>query len=216
MCGIAKKLVPKGERNMLNALLLGTGALVAIICGIVALALAIAIIGWWVSTRNDFVRLKNRVEEGMSTIDVYLKKRFDLIPNLVETVKGYAKHESETLEKVVAARNLSMGAKTAEEKMAAANGLSSSLRTLFTAISESYPQLRANTNFLDLQTQLKTIEGELESARRYYNGVVKSFNTKRELFPANLVVKGMGEEYGKMPYFELDSAEERQNVKVSF
>jgi LemA protein len=201
---------------MLHSLLLGTGAIVGIIVGVLVLILAIAIIGWWIGTRNDFVRLKNRVEEGMSTIDVYLKKRFDLIPNLVETVKGYAKHESETLEKVVAARNLSMGAKTAEEKMAAANDLSSSLRTLFTAVSESYPELKANTNFIDLQQQLKSIEGDLEGARRYYNGVVKSFNTKLELFPANIVGKRMGEEYTKKSYFELDSEEERKNVKVSF
>ena len=201
---------------MLHSLLIGTGGWVAIIAAIIVVILAIAIIGWWVGTRNEFVRLKNRVEEGMSTIDVYLKKRFDLIPNLVETVKGYAKHESETLEKVVAARNLSMGAKTAEEKMAAANGLSSSLRTLFTAVSENYPELKANTNFMDLQHQLKSIEGELESSRRYYNGVVKSFNTKLELFPASIIGKRMGEEYTKKSYFELDSAEERQNVKVSF
>ena len=192
---------------------MGMGALVGIIIGVIVL---IILICWWVSTRNNFVRLKNRVEEGMSTIDVYLKKRFDLIPNLVETVKGYTKHESETLEKVVAARSMSMGAKTAEEKMAAANGLSSSLRTLFTAISESYPDLKANTNFLDLQRQLKAIESELENARRYYNGVVKAFNTKLELFPANIIGKRMGEEYTKKAYFELDSAEERQNVKVSF
>ena len=201
---------------MLNTLLLGVGGWVGIIVGVIVLIMVIAIISWYINTRNDFVRLKNRVEEGMSTIDVYLKKRFDLIPNLVETVKGYAKHESETLEKVVAARNLSMGAKTAEEKMAAANGLSSSLRTLFTAISESYPDLKANSNFLDLQQQLKRIEGELENARRYYNGVVKSFNTKLELFPASIIGKRMGEEYTKKSYFELDSAEERQNVKVSF
>ena len=201
---------------MLNALLLSTGGWVGIIVGVIVLILVIAIISWYINTRNDFVRLKNRVEEGMSTIDVYLKKRFDLIPNLVETVKGYAKHESETLEKVVAARNLSMGAKTAEEKMAAANGLSSSLRTLFTAVAENYPELKANTNFIDLQQQLKLIEGELESSRRYYNGVVKSFNTKLELFPANIVGKRMGEDYTKKPYFELDSAEERKNVKVSF
>ena len=201
---------------MLHTLLLGTGGWIGIIVGAVVLILVISIICWWVGTRNDFVRLKNRVEEGMSTIDVYLKKRFDLIPNLVETVKGYAKHESETLEKVVAARNLSMGAKTAEEKMAAANGLSSSLRTLFTAVSENYPELKANTNFIDLQQQLKSIEGELESSRRYYNSVVKAFNTKLELFPANIVGRRMGEEYTKKSYFELDSAEERKNVKVSF
>ena len=201
---------------MLHSLLLGTGAVVGIIVGAIVLILALIIAIWWFKTHNNFVRLKNRVEEGMATIDVYLKKRFDLIPNLVETVKGYAKHESETLEKVVAARNLSMGAKTAEEKMAAANGLSSSLRTLFTAVSESYPELHANTNFMDLQQQLKEIEGQLEGARRYYNGAVKAFNTKLELFPASIVGKRMGEDYTKKSYFELDSEEERKNVKVSF
>jgi LemA protein len=100
--------------------------------------------------------------------------------------------------------------------MAAANELSSSLRTLFTAVSESYPDLKANRNFLDLQAQLQKIEGELEASRRYYNGVVKSFNTKLEIFPSNIVANGMGEDYKKRPYFELDSAEERQNVKVEF
>jgi LemA protein len=160
--------------------------------------------------------LKNKVEEAWATIDVYLKKRFDLIPNLVETVKGYAKHESETLQKVISARNIAANAVTPDEKIKAANELTGSLRTFFSAVSESYPQLQANTNFLDLQGQLKNIEGELESARRYYNGTVKSFNTKLELFPDTIVGKRMGEEYTKRPYFELDSAEERQNVKVSF
>ena len=201
---------------MLHSLLLGTGAWVGIIVGIVVFVAIIAIVAWWIKTRNAFVRLKNKAEEGLATIDVYLKKRYDLIPNLVETVKGYAKHESETLEKVVAARNIAMSAKTVEEKAAAANNLTSSLRTFFNAVSESYPQLQANTNFLDLQGQLKNIEGELESARRYYNGVVKTFNTKLQLFPANIVGKRMGEGYEKMEYFELDSEEERKNVKVSF
>lgn len=201
---------------MLHSLLISTGGIIGIIVAIVAVILVVAVISWWISTRNNFVRLKNRVEEGWATIDVYLKKRFDLIPNLVETVKGYAKHESETLEKVVAARNLSAGAKTVEEKMSAANNLTSSLRTFFTAVSESYPQLKANTNFLDLQNQLKNIESELEGARRYYNGVVKAFNTKLELFPACIIGKRMGEEYVKKTYFELDSEAERQNVKVSF
>ena len=201
---------------MLHSLLISTGGIIGIVVAVVAVILAIVFISWWISTRNTFVRLKNRVEEGWATIDVYLKKRFDLIPNLVETVKGYAKHESETLEKVVAARNLSAGAKTVEEKMSAANNLTSSLRTFFTAVSESYPQLKANTNFLDLQNQLKNIESELEGSRRYYNGVVKAFNTKLELFPACIIGQRMGSEYTKKAYFELDSAEERQNVRVSF
>ena len=198
---------------MLNNLLFGMGSLIAVI---VVVILLIVLVGWYISTRNNFVRLKNKVEEAWATIDVYLKKRYDLIPNLVETVKGYAKHESETLESVVKARNLSVGAKTMEEKMQAGNKLTSSLTRLFTAVSESYPDLKANANFLDLQGQLKKIEGELEASRRYYNGVVKSFNTQLEVFPSNLVANGMGEDYKKRAYFELDSEEERQNVRVQF
>ena len=201
---------------MLNQLLLSGGAIAGIIIGAVVVLLAIIVVGWWISTRNDFVRLKNKVEEAWATIDVFLKKRYDLIPNLVETVKGFAKHENETLNQVVAARSVAMSAKTPADKVQAENGLTSSLRTLFTAVSESYPELKANANFLDLQNQLKSLESELESARRYYNGVVKSFNTKLEIFPANIVGSRMGEEYKKRPYFELDSAEERKNVKVSF
>ena len=201
---------------MVHSLLLSTGAIVGIVIGVVVVLLAVAVIGWWISTRNAFVVLKNKVEEAWGTIDVYLQKRFDLIPNLVETVKGYAKHESETLEKVVLARNVGVNARTADEKMQAANNLSSSLSTLFTAVSESYPELHANSNFRDLQAQLQKIEGELEGARRYYNGVVKSFNTKLEVFPSNLVANGMGEDYKKRAYFELTSVDARQNVKVQF
>ncbi|MBQ8320330.1 MAG: LemA family protein [Clostridia bacterium] len=183
---------------------------------VLAVILVIAVVAWYISTRNAFVVLKNKVEEAWATIDVFLKKRFDLIPNLVETVKGYAKHESETLEKVVAARNIAAGAKTAEEKMAAAGQLTGSLRTFFNAVSENYPDLKADANFRDLQNQLKGIEEDLEASRRYYNGQVKAFNTKLEVFPSNLVANGMGEEYKKRPYFELDSEEERKNVKVQF
>ena len=118
---------------------------------LLAVVLIIAVIGWWISTRNAFVRLKNKVEEAWATIDVFLKKRFDLIPNLVETVKGYAKHESETLQQVVAARNMSAGARTLDEKMEAANQMTGSLRTFLSAVAENYPDLKANTNFLDLQ-----------------------------------------------------------------
>ena len=199
---------------MLNNLLLGTGGIILIVALVVLLVIVPII--WWIKTRNMFVRLKNKVEEAWATIDVYLKKRYDLIPNLVETVKGYAKHESETLQNVVSARNIAMGAKTMEEKAAAENSLTGTLRTFLSAVAESYPDLKANSNFLDLQNQLKGIEGELESSRRYYNGVVKSFNTKLELFPANIVGKRMGEDYKKHAYFELDSAEERKNVKVQF
>jgi LemA protein len=198
---------------MLNNLLISSGGVVAIIVGAVLFVLVIAFVAWWIKTRNAFVRLKNRSEEAWATVDVYLKKRFDLIPNLVETVKGYAKHETETLQSVVAARNV---AYTQSEKIVAEQQLSSSLRTFLNAVHENYPDLKANVNFLDLQAQLKSIEGDLESSRRYYNGVVKSFNTKLELFPASIVGARMGADYEKKSYFELDSQEERQNVKVKF
>ena len=200
---------------MYNALLISTGAIVGIVVGVVAL-LAIIFVCWWIKTRNAFVCIKNKVEEAWATIDVFLKKRYDLIPNLVETVKGYAKHESETLQNVVSARNIAMSAKSPAELMKAENNLTGSLKTFFSAVAENYPDLKANSNFLDLQRQLQNIESDLESARRYYNGQVKSFNTKLELFPASIVGKRMGEGYEKKIYFELDSQEERQNVKVQF
>lgn len=201
---------------MKNLMATGMDWLVPTIIAVVVVLLVIIVISWYIGTRNNFVRMKNKVEEAWASIDVYLKKRFDLIPNLVATVKGYAKHESETLEKVVAARNIAAGAKTPEEKMSASANLTGSLKTFFNVVSEQYPDLKANTNFLDLQNQLKTIEGSLENARLYYNGQVKTFNTAIELFPANIVVKGMGEDYKKRPYFEVENAEERANVKVEF
>lgn len=201
---------------MLTALLANTALLTLGIVGGVVLLLVIIFAAWWIKVRNDFVRLKNKAEEGLATIDVFLKKRYDLIPNLVSTVKGYAKYEQETLEKVIAARNLSAGAKTMAEKSAAANDLTASLRTVFNMVAENYPQLQANAGFLDLQNQLKMLEGELEGARRYYNGVVKTFNTKLEIFPDSMIAKGMGADYTKKEYFELDSEVERKNVEVSF
>ncbi len=202
---------------MLNCLLaLDAGAIIGIVFAVIAVILIIAIIAWYIKTYNIFVALKNKVEEAWATIDVFLKKRYDLIPNLVETVKGYAKHESETLRSVIEARNIGMAANNPQAAMEAANGMSSSLRTFLQAVSEDYPELKANTNFLDLQNQLKSLEAELESARRYYNGVVKQFNTKRERFPDKIVVSRMGSDYDKKAYFEITDPVERQNVKVSF
>lgn len=195
---------------MNHSLLISTGAIVGIAVAIVVVLLIILFVGAY----NSFVRLKNVVEEAWATIDVYLKKRYDLIPNLVETVKGFAKHESETLQKVIASRNIAMQASTGEAKIAAEKELTNNLKTLFNVVAESYPQLQANTNFLDLQNQLKQIENELASARKYYNGTVKTVNTKIEMFPSNLVAGMM--KLKKYPYFELDSEEERKNVKVSF
>ena len=201
---------------MLNYLLMSTGAVTGLVIGLIVVVLVIAIVAWYIKTRNAFVRLKNKIDEAWANIDVFLKKRFDLIPNLVETVKGYAKHESETLRSVIEARNMGMSAKNPQAVMEADKAMTSSLHTFFQAVSESYPELKANTNFLDLQNQLKSLESELESTRRYYNGAVKQFNTKRELFPDNIVVQRMGFDYEKKAYFEVTNPVERENVKVSF
>ena len=162
---------------------------------------------------NGFVKIKNRVDEAFATIDVYLKKRYDLIPNLVETVKGYAAHESGTLEKVVQARNMAQSARSDQEKIAADNMISGTLKSLF-AVAEGYPDLKANTNFIDLQNQLKAIEEDIANARKYYNAVVREFNTKREVFPSNIIAGMFG--FKARPLYEVENAEERQNVKVQF
>lgn len=187
---------------------------IILICVIaVVLVIAIAIVCWYIGTKNNFVRSKNKVEEAFATIDVYLKKRYDLIPNLVETVKGYAKHESETLEKVIAARNNAASATTTAEKIEANANLSNAIKSI-NVVAERYPELKANVNFIDLSNQLKGIESELANSRKYYNAMVKSFNTDKDIFPKSIVANRMRLE--KFPYFELDSAEERKNVKVSF
>lgn len=189
------------------------GAIIGgIVGGVVGLLLIIFLI-WLVSTYNNFVRMKNSIEEAFSTMDVYLKKRFDLIPNFVETVKGYAKHEKETLEKVIAARNACAVPGNLEDKMANEANLSSVLKQLAVVI-EKYPELKADKNFVDLQNTLKQLENEIASSRKYYNGVVKQYNTKREVFASNIVAKWF--KFEKKPLYEVDSAEERKNVKVEF
>lgn len=175
--------------------------------GIVVL---IGVIG--VGYYNTFVKLRNQTDEAFSTMDVYLKKRYDLIPNLVEVVKQYASHERETLEKVVSARNMAMGAQNIDEKAQNENMLSGTLKTLF-AISENYPDLKADSSFLNLQNQLTGIENEISQARKYYNGAVRMLNTKIEMFPSNIVA-GIGG-FKKYPFFTVDEAE-RENVKVQF
>ena len=167
----------------------------------------------WISLRNKLVRLKNQSEEAWATTDVQLKKRYDLIPNLVEAVKGYAKHESGTLEAVIKARNNAISATTPNAKIDADNALSGTLKSLF-KLQEAYPDLKANQNFMDLQRQLRSVEDEIAAARKYYNAVVREYNTALVVFPSNLVAHGMRLE--KLKYFELDSEEERQNVRVQF
>ena len=146
-------------------------------------------------------------------MDVYLTKRYDLIPNLVETVKGYAKHEKETLEAVISARNKAVNATTMEGKIEAENAMSGVIGRLF-ALAESYPDLKANTNFLDLQNQLKSIEDDIANARKYFNGVTRQYNTKIEVFPMNLLAGIFG--FTKKPLFVVADEQQRQNVKVSF
>lgn len=180
-----------------------------IIALIVIAVIVIAVIVMY----NGFIKLKNNCEEAFATMDVYLKKRYDLIPNLVETVKGYATHEKETLTKVIEARNMAQGAATVEEKIAGENQLQGTLKSLF-AIAENYPDLKANQNFLDLQDQLKKVEEDIANSRKYYNAVVKQFNVKCEAFPSNIIAGIF--KFEKKAMFEVDSAEERQNVKVSF
>ena len=183
---------------------------VAIIIAVVVVIIIMLVI----STYNSCVRLKNQGEEAYAQIDAHLKQRYDLIPNLVETVKGYAKHEEGTLTAVIEARNKAMSATGVEEKDKADKAFEGTLKSLF-ALSEAYPDLKANTNFLDLQAQLTNLEKEILQARKYYNGVVKTFNTHIETFPNSLVVGIFGGKFKKMSYVEVAEAE-RQNVKVQF
>lgn len=164
-------------------------------------------------TYNGLIRSRNSVEEAFSTMDVYMKKRYDLIPNLVETVKGYAAHESGTLEKVTAARKMIGGAGSVGERMDGENQLTTALRSLF-AVAESYPELKADTNFLDLQNQLKRVEEDIANSRKYYNGTVKQYNNKVMMFPSNLIA-GMFH-FTKKDMYEVSHARERENVQVKF
>ena len=181
---------------------------ITIIAAVVVLIVLIFVVMY-----NGFVRANNDCEEAYSTMDVYMKKRYDLIPNLVETVKGYASHEKETLQKVIEARNFAQGATTVEDKIAGENALTGTLKSLF-AISEAYPDLKANTNFLDLQNQLKSIEEDIANSRKYYNAVVKLYNNKCQVFPSNIIGQMFNFKLRQM--FQVDSEEERRNVKVSF
>ena len=179
---------------------------------IVLLVVVVGLALFFIGTYNGLVSARNKVRDQFSQIDVQLKKRFDLIPNLVETVKGYAKHESETLEKVIEARNGYANAKTDAEKMAASKEMSQGVMQIF-ALAENYPELKANTNFLDLQSQLKEVEDKIGYARQFYNDSVLMYNNKIEMFPSNLVASMFG--FKKESFFEADD-KERENVQVKF
>ena len=179
---------------------------------IVVLVIVVLLIIYFVATYNKLVDLRNRVKDQWSQIDVQLKRRFDLIPNLVSTVKGYAKHESETLESVIEARNSYTTATTPHEKMQANNMLSDTLSKLF-ALAENYPDLKANQNFLELQTELQETEDKIAMARQFYNDTVLTYNNKIEMFPSNIVASMFK---FKMEEFFKAEEEARQNVKVEF
>lgn len=167
---------------------------------------------WLVAIYNGLVKLKNRVQEAWSDIEVQLKRRYDLIPNLIETVKGYATHERELLEKVTAARTAAMTSGSMAEKAQAENMLSSTLKSLF-AVAENYPQLRASENFGKLQDELSDTENKIQAARRFYNSQVRDFNTKIQVFPNNLLAGGFG--FTAQEFFDAE-AEAEQPVKVRF
>ena len=181
--------------------------------GWIVLAAVAAVALWAVGVYNALVRLRNGSENAWSDIDVQLKRRWDLIPNLVETVKGYASHERQTLEDVIAARGGAMAAEGPEAKANAEGGLTRALRQLF-AVAEAYPELKANQNFLELQGELSEIEDVIQKARRYYNAIVRDLNTKIEIFPQSLIAQLTG--FTRKDYFELDDEAERSAPQVSF
>ncbi len=179
---------------------------------IVILAVLLAV--FLVSIYNSLVQLRQRVKNAWSQVDVQLKRRYDLIPNLVNTVKGYAQHEKSTLESVTQARNMAMAAGNVKEQAEAENMLSGALRSMF-AVAEAYPELKANTNFLQLQGELSDTESKIAFARQFYNDTVQKFNTKIEVFPNNLVAGLLG--FQMADYFTLQGEPETQQaVKVEF
>ena len=188
-------------------------AIILIVFGCLIVFLGIIFAIWWISTYNGLIKLRNNAEEGYSTMDVSMKKRYDLFPNLVETVKRFAKHEKETLEGVMEARYACMSANDPEERAQKENMLAGTLKTLF-SVTENYPQLKADANFNSLQNTLKELETEIASSRKYYNGCVKMLNNKIEMFPSNLVANHY--HFEKKVLFAIVDEIERQAPQVKF
>lgn len=179
----------------------------------IVIAIVAVVVIWFIAAYNGFVRLVNRTKEAWADIDVQLKRRYDLIPNLVETVKGYAKHENEAFENVTKARANALGAQSVKEKEQADMGVTSALKSIF-AIAEAYPELRAVESFTKLQEELSDTENKIQAARRFYNGNVRDLNTKIEVFPSNLIAKLFS--FTAREFFELDDVAAKEPVKVSF
>jgi LemA protein len=178
----------------------------------IILLIVVAVIVWAIIIYNRFIKLNNRTDEAWSDIDVQLKRRYDLIPNLVETVRGYATHEREAFENVTKARANAMGAQGIENHAQAENMLTGALKSLF-AIAEAYPDLKANQNFLELQRELSDTENKIQAARRFYNGNVRDLNIAVDSFPSNLIARGF--RFGKREFFDIEEGE-REPVKVKF
>jgi len=187
------------------------GAVLVIVLFIGGLILVVG--GWLIITYNGLVGLRNAVKNAWSQIDVQLKRRYDLIPNLVETVKGYAAHEKTTFENVVKARQAGIDAKTVKDQAQAENMITGALRQLF-ALSEAYPDLKANQNFLALQEELSSTENKIAFSRQYYNDSVQTFNTRQQQFPANLIAGMFG--FTPADFFEIEDPAARQAPKVKF
>lgn len=180
---------------------------------IILIAVVVILVLWFIFAYNRFVTLRNRAKEASADIDVQLKRRYDLIPNLVNTVKGYAAHESQAFENVTKARAAAMGASTPAEKGAAENALTGALKSVF-AIAEAYPDLKANQNFLALQNELSDTENKIQASRRFYDATVRDYNTGLESFPGNMIA-GIGH-FQKMDLFAVTNEVEREPVAVSF
>ncbi|MFZ3063468.1 MAG: LemA family protein [Actinomycetota bacterium] len=180
---------------------------------LIVVAIVVIIAFGMIGIYNSLVKGRNRVDEAEADIDVQLKRRYDLIPNLVETVKGYAAHERGVFEKVTEARASAMGGGTMREKAGKENMLTDALKTLF-AVAENYPDLKANQNFLALQEELTDTENKIEAARRFFNGLVRDFNIKIQVFPNTLVAGMLG--FTSREMFEIEEAEEREPVEVKF
>jgi len=171
------------------------------------------IVLWTIYAFNRLITLRARIDEAFSDIDVQLKRRHDLIPNIVKTVKGYMGHEKDVFEKVSQARSAAMGATSTEDKAQKENALSNTLKTLF-AVAEAYPELKANANFLDLQRELADTENKIQSARRFYNTNVMDFNVRVQSFPSMIIAGMFG--FAKREFFELNDQSEREPVQVNF
>ncbi len=182
------------------------------IWGIILIVIVLIII-WLIAVYNNLITSRNRVDEAWSDIDVQLKRRYDLIPNLVETVKAYATHEREVFQKVTEARAAAMQAKGIEEKGKAENMLSNTLKSLF-AVAENYPDLKASQNFLSLQDELTDTENKIQASRRFYNGNVRDFNTKIQIFPNNIIANMLG--FKKYDFFQIEEEKEKEAPQVKF